>query len=328
MLRGLAVNLRARGYEVDTAATGEAALELAELHPPNAVILDLGLPGISGFDVIKDLRGWSDSPIIVLSARSDQADKVHALDVGADDYVTKPFGMDELLARLRAALRRTSVSAAGLIVRTDDFTLDFGAKTARSAHRDVRLTPTEWRIVEVLVAPVSSSQPPSCCSRCKGPDRTDRDSVAHHLGRSGTAQAIPSRPQYFVTEVGLGYRYSRRVAIMDEPIRLDRVLTARQLRLRNVRAPRPVPEVAGYRRCSLGPSSTASSPRGFPRPGHAGVPARGRTGGGGRMPAGRRWARFGIDASRASCLGEHIPVAGPRGSPAREYTDREAAGVK
>ena len=153
LLRGLAVNLRARGYEVDTAATGEAALELAELHPPNAVILDLGLPGISGFDVIKDLRGWSETPIIVLSALADQADKVHALDVGADDYVTKPFGMDELLARLRAVLRRTSSTAAGLVVRTDDFTLDFGAKTARSDHRDVRLTPTEWRIVEVLVAP-------------------------------------------------------------------------------------------------------------------------------------------------------------------------------
>ena len=210
MLRGLAVNLRARGYEVDTAATGESALELAELHPPNAVILDLGLPGISGFDVIKDLRGWSDSPIIVLSARSDQADKVHALDVGADDYVTKPFGMDELLARLRAALRRTSVSAAGLIVRTDDFTLDFGAKTARSAHRDVRLTPTEWRIVEVLVARagqlVTNAQ---LLQSVWGPDRSDRDSTLRvHLGRiRHKLEPIPSRPQYFVTEVGLGYRF-------------------------------------------------------------------------------------------------------------------------
>jgi two-component system KDP operon response regulator KdpE len=91
---------------VDVAPTGEAALELAASHPPNVVILDLGLPGISAFDVIKDLRGWFDSPIIVLSARADQADKVHALDVGADDYVTKPFGMEELLARVRAAVRR------------------------------------------------------------------------------------------------------------------------------------------------------------------------------------------------------------------------------
>ena len=185
-------------------------MELAELHPPNAVILDLGLPGISGFDVIKDLRGWSDSPIIVLSARSDQADKVHALDVGADDYVTKPFGMDELLARLRAVLRRTSVSAAGLIVRTDDFTLDFGAKTARSAHRDVRLTPTEWRIVEVLAARagqlVTNAQ---LLQSVWGPDRTDRDSTLRvHLGRiRHKLEPIPSRPQYFVTEVGLGYRF-------------------------------------------------------------------------------------------------------------------------
>ena len=106
ILRALAANLRARGYEVDLATTGEAALELASRHPPDAVILDLGLPGISGLDVIHGLRGWSRVPILILSAREAQAEKVAALDAGADDYVTKPFGMDELLARLRAALRR------------------------------------------------------------------------------------------------------------------------------------------------------------------------------------------------------------------------------
>ncbi len=186
------------------------ALQLAELHPPNAIILDLGLPGISGFDVIKDLRGWSDSPIIVLSAFADQADKVHALDAGADDYVTKPFGMDELLARLRAALRRTSTSAAGLVVRTEDFTLDFGAKTARSEHREVRLTPTEWRIVEVLVARAGQLVTnPQLLQAVWGPDRDDRASTLRvHLGRiRQKLEPNPARPRYFVTEVGLGYRF-------------------------------------------------------------------------------------------------------------------------
>ncbi len=210
MLRGLAVNLRARGYEVDTAPTGEAALELAALHPPNVVLLDLGLPGITGFDVIADLRSWTDTPIIVLSALSDQADKVHALDAGADDYVTKPFGMEELLARLRAAVRGTPTIAAEQVIRTDDFTLDFGAKSVHSVHGDVRLTPTEWRIVEVLVARAGQLVTNThLLQSVWGPRSRDKDNTLRvHLGRiRQKLEPVPSRPRYFLTEIGLGYRF-------------------------------------------------------------------------------------------------------------------------
>ena len=125
ILRAMAVNLRARGYDVDVAATGEEALELASRHRPDVVVLDLGLPGIGGIDVIRGLRGWSAVPILILSARDDRGNKVAALDAGADDYVTKPFDMEELLARLRAALRRgSSGSAEEPIIETDDFSVD------------------------------------------------------------------------------------------------------------------------------------------------------------------------------------------------------------
>src|SRR6266852_1340565 len=123
----LEVNLRARRYEVDLASTGEEALELAARHHPDVVILDLGLPGIDGTDVVRGLRGWSTVPIIILSVRDAESDKVAALDAGADDYVTKPFGIDELLARLRAALRRHQPIAETAIVRTAEFTVDLNA---------------------------------------------------------------------------------------------------------------------------------------------------------------------------------------------------------
>ena len=127
--RALGINLRARGYDVDLAETGEEALELAARHHPDVVVLDLGLPGIDGVEVIQGLRGWSAVPIVVLSARDAEAAKVAALDAGADDYVTKPFGMDELLARLRAALRRVTPGRRRCdVVETPDFTLDFAAK--------------------------------------------------------------------------------------------------------------------------------------------------------------------------------------------------------
>ena len=126
--RALAVNLRARGYEVDLAETGEEALELAARHHPDVVVLDLGLPGIGGVEVIEGLRGWSRVPIIVLSVREAESDKVAALDAGADDYVTKPFGMDELLARLRSALRRATPAEEEAVVTTADFAIDLAAK--------------------------------------------------------------------------------------------------------------------------------------------------------------------------------------------------------
>ncbi len=149
--RALGINLRARGYDVDLAGDGESALDLAARHHPDAVVLDLGLPGIDGVEVIRGLRGWSRVPIVVLSVRDAEAVKVAALDAGADDYVTKPFGMDELLARLRAAVRRATPGEEEAVVETPDFTIDLAAKRVTRDGVEVRLTPTEWHVVEVLV---------------------------------------------------------------------------------------------------------------------------------------------------------------------------------
>src|SRR6058998_3956062 len=149
--RALAINLRARRYAVDLAADGAEALATAAREPPDAVVLDLGLPDMDGVTVIEGLRGWSQAPIIVLSARTGQQDEVLALDAGADDYVTKPFGMDELLARLRAALRRGVAGVDAPAVVTADFTVDLAAKrVTRADGEDVRLTPTEWQLLEAL----------------------------------------------------------------------------------------------------------------------------------------------------------------------------------
>jgi two-component system KDP operon response regulator KdpE len=151
--KALATNLRVRGYEVDLAATGEEALDVAARRHPDLVLLDLGLPGIGGIEVLQGLRGWTAVPIIVLSATGTEDAKVQALDEGADDYLTKPFGMHELLARVRAALRRTAPNAdEEPVVATASFSIDLVAKVARLADgAEVRLTPTEWGVVEVLV---------------------------------------------------------------------------------------------------------------------------------------------------------------------------------
>jgi two-component system KDP operon response regulator KdpE len=210
ILRALAANLRVRGYEIDLAATGEAALDLAARHPPDAVILDLGLPGIGGLEVIRGLRGWTDTPIIVLSARGAQADKVAALDAGADDYVTKPFGMDELLARLRAALRRASPGAPEPVVRTPDFTIDLAARKATTHDGEVRLTPTEWHVVEVLVRNAGKLVTTRMLLEAVwGPYHGDETNALRvhlaHIRRK--LESDPSKPRAFVTEPGMGYRF-------------------------------------------------------------------------------------------------------------------------
>ena len=151
ILKTLEVNLRARGFEVVLAPSGEEALVLAARHHPDVVILDLGLPGMDGLDVVTGLRGWSTVPIIILSGRDAELAKVEALDLGADDYLTKPFGMDELFARVRAALRRAVVPDGRPVVATPHFTIDFTSKQVRRGEEVVRLTPTQWHIVEVLV---------------------------------------------------------------------------------------------------------------------------------------------------------------------------------
>ena len=153
ILRALRINLSVRGYEVITAATGAAALRAAAEHRPDVIVLDLGLPDMSGIEVLEGLRGWLSAPVIVLSARIDSADKVEALDAGADDYVTKPFGMEELLARLRAAVRRAAAATETdePVVETDSFTVDLAAKRVIKDGTEVHLTPTEWGMLEMLV---------------------------------------------------------------------------------------------------------------------------------------------------------------------------------
>jgi two-component system KDP operon response regulator KdpE len=151
LLRALQITLGARGYEVVPVATGAGALAAASAAPPDVVILDLGLPDLDGVAVIEGLRGWCTAPIIVLSARHEERAKVRALDAGADDYVTKPFGMEELLARLRAAVRRTTPVADAAKVETATFTIDLAARRVMAEQNEIRLTPTEWHLLEMLV---------------------------------------------------------------------------------------------------------------------------------------------------------------------------------
>lgn len=209
--RALGINLRARGYDVDLAETGEQGLELAARHHPDVVVLDLGLPGIDGVEVIQGLRGWTQVPVIVLSVREAESDKVAALDAGADDFVTKPFGMDELLARLRAALRRAAPSEEEAVVVTADFTIDLAAKRVVSSGGDeVRLTPTEWQIVEVLVRHsgklVAQKQ---LLQEVWGPAyETETNYLRVFMAQvRRKLEPEPGRPRYFVTEPGMGYRF-------------------------------------------------------------------------------------------------------------------------
>ena len=210
-LRALATNLRGAGYEVETAATAAEALSAAALHPPDAVVLDLLLPDGNGRDVCRELRTWSDAPIVVVSAVGDENEKIAALDAGADDYVTKPFGMDELLARLRAAVRRASPAPDEPVVVTPAFTVDLAAKRVTAAGRDVRLTPTEWQLLEILVRHsgrlVSQRQ---LLAEVWGPQYETEGNYLRvylaHLRRK--LEPDPARPRYLLTEPGMGYRFT------------------------------------------------------------------------------------------------------------------------
>lgn len=210
--RALVINLKARGYEVDDVGDGAAALRAAAATPPDLVVLDLGLPDIDGTEVITGLRGWTGVPIIVLSARDAQSQKVQALDVGADDYMTKPFGMDELTARIRAALRRAEATdpASDPVVTTASFTLDLAAKRALRRGQEVRLTPTEWHLVELLVrhpgALVPSSQ---LLAEVWGPSYTTETNYlrVYFAQLRRKLEDTPSLPRHFITEPGLGYRF-------------------------------------------------------------------------------------------------------------------------
>ncbi|GAA2155166.1 response regulator [Kitasatospora kazusensis] len=212
IVRALVINLKARKYEVDAAHDGASALELAAARHPDVVVLDLGLPDMDGVEVIKGLRGWTRVPIIVLSARHASDEKVEALDAGADDYVTKPFGMDELLARMRAAVRRAEPVAGedDSVVVTESFTVDLAAKKVNRDGTDVRLTPTEWHLLEVLVRNagrlVSQTQ---LLQEVWGPAyRTETNYLRVYLAQlRRKLEADPSHPRHFITEPGMGYRF-------------------------------------------------------------------------------------------------------------------------
>ncbi len=209
--RALATNLQARGYAVDLAGDGESALELAARRRPDAIVLDLGLPGLSGIEVIAGLRGWTLVPIIVLSVRDAEADKVRALDAGADDYVTKPFGMDELLARLRAAVRRATPAPEEASVATPHFTVDLAAKRVTTADGEIRLTPTEWHLLEVLVRNagrlVTQRQ---LLHEVWGPGYgTETNYLRVYLARlRRKLEPDTARPRYLITEPGMGHRFA------------------------------------------------------------------------------------------------------------------------
>jgi two-component system, OmpR family, KDP operon response regulator KdpE len=211
ILRALRINLRVRDYEVHVAATGAEALEVAGRYPPDLVILDLGLPDLDGVEVIEGLRGWTKAPIIVLSGRADSVDKVEALDAGADDYVTKPFGVEELLARMRAAVRRTGTPEEDLPrIRLGDLVVDLAAKRVIGPGEDIRLTPTEWHLLEVLLRnPGKLLSRNQLLTEVWGPGYADATGNLRlymaQLRRK--LEPDPARPRWLITEPGMGYRY-------------------------------------------------------------------------------------------------------------------------
>jgi two-component system KDP operon response regulator KdpE len=251
ILRALRINLRVRSYEVDTAATGSQALEVAARHPPDLVILDLGLPDLDGVEVIEGLRGWTTAPIIVLSGRADSMDKVEALDAGADDYVTKPFAMEELLARMRAAARRAGSADDQPRVRLGDLVVDLAAKRVTRdpvptggspadeaggtpvdeagstpadeagstpadevggspAWEDIRLTPTEWHLLEVLLRnPGKLLSQRQLLAEVWGPGYADAaGNLRLYMAQlRRKLEPDPARPRWLLTEPGMGYRY-------------------------------------------------------------------------------------------------------------------------
>ncbi|HEY2577908.1 MAG TPA: response regulator [Streptosporangiaceae bacterium] len=211
IVRALRINLTARNYEVSVAIDGASGLAAAARDRPDVMILDLGLPDMDGTEVIRGVRGWSSTPIIVLSVWGQESQKVAALDAGADDYVTKPFGMDELLARLRAAVRRASPAPDEPVVKTGHFTVDLAAKRViRDGGGDISLTPTEWQLLEVLVRNrgrlVTQRQ---LLQEVWGPAyETESNYLRVYVAQlRRKLEPEPSKPRYLRTEPGMGYRF-------------------------------------------------------------------------------------------------------------------------
>jgi len=213
LVRALVINMQVRRYEVEAASDGATALRLAAARRPDVVILDLGLPDMDGVDVITALRGWSRVPVLVLSARQGSDEKVAALDAGADDYITKPFSMDELMARLRAAVRRveeTPLAPETTVVETDEFTVDLLAKKVVRGRHDVRLTPTEWHLLEILITnPGRLVTQKYLLQEVWGVSQSNKTNYLRvymaQLRRK--LEADPSHPRYLITEPGMGYRF-------------------------------------------------------------------------------------------------------------------------
>jgi two-component system KDP operon response regulator KdpE len=210
ILRALRINLKARGYEVTTATDGSSGLAAAARERPDVIVLDLGLPDMDGTEVIHGLRGWTATPVIVLSAREQEAEKVAALDAGADDYVTKPFGMDELIARVRAAVRRAAPAIDQAAVSTPDFTIDLASKRVLVAGKPVRLTPTEWQLLELLVR--NSGKLVTARQLLRdvwGPAYgTETNYLRVYIAQlRRKLEPDPPHPRYLLTEPGMGYRF-------------------------------------------------------------------------------------------------------------------------
>ncbi|MFH5879085.1 response regulator [Arthrobacter sp. NA-172] len=211
IVKALRITLQAHGYTVATASDGESALRSAAQHPVGVLILDLGLPDIDGTTVITRLRAWSSVPILVLSARHGSDDKVEALDAGADDYITKPFGLDELLARLRAILRRTADPGEALpVLVTESFTVDLAMRRVTRDGEDVRLTPTEWRILDLFARnPEKLITQQQLLSEVWGPAYAKEANYLRvymaQLRRK--LEPEPGNPRHLMTEVGIGYRF-------------------------------------------------------------------------------------------------------------------------
>jgi two-component system, OmpR family, KDP operon response regulator KdpE len=232
IVRALRINLRVRQFEVLAAGSATEALELAAKHPPDLVILDLGLPDMDGVEVIHGLRGWTDAPIIVLSGRTDSTTKVDALDAGADDYVTKPFGMDELLARMRAVRRRSTPDGDVPRIRLGDVVVDLAARRVTRGGEaadgsatwtsDIRLTPTEWHLLEVLLRnPGKLLTRQQLLATVWGPGYAEATGnlrlymaqLRHKL------EPDPTRPRWLLTEPGMGYRYQPDAEVEITPSR-------------------------------------------------------------------------------------------------------------
>lgn len=210
MLRALRITLTARGYDVVTASDGKAALDAAISTHPDIVVIDLGMPGLTGIEVIEALRGWSQVPVLVVSGRSESWDKVEALDAGADDYVTKPFSADELLARIRALSRRSTASAEEPVVAFGDVVVDLSSRAVTRAGESVRLTPTEWALLDVLLRnPGKLVTRQTLLTEVWGPQyTTDTGYLRLYISQlRKKLEPQPSKPRYLLTDAGLGYRF-------------------------------------------------------------------------------------------------------------------------